>query len=270
MVETVYKIKGAPRIALLADLHGRPYDHIISSLQQHKPSLICLAGDFIYGSWPEDDVSPLVSQELILPFFRACATIAPTYFSLGNHEQMLDDADLAAIRSTGVVVLDNEWREIEVNGKRAVIGGLTSGYVTDYRAFRGEINSTERYPKKENLSGIGGAVTASQHQPDTAWLKDFAAQPGLKVCMSHHPEYFSLVPGEVELVISGHAHGGQIQLYNPFKREWRGVWCPGQGLWPRWTRGVYEGRLVVSAGLANTASVPRLFNPTEIVYLERP
>ena len=259
MVETIYKIAGAPRLALLADLHGRPYDHIISSLVAHHPSLVCLAGDFIYGSWPEGDRSPLDTQENVLPFFRACAEVAPTFLSLGNHEQMLDEQDLAAIRSTGVVVLDNSWEEKD----GVIIGGLTSVYVTDYRAFRATQDGAERYPKKEDLSGIGGAVTASQHQPETAWLSDFATQPGFHILLSHHPEYFPLVPPTIDLMLSGHAHGGQWRFFN------RGVWCPGQGLWPRWTRGVYEEkRLVVSAGLANTASVPRLFNPTEIVYLE--
>jgi len=69
--------------------------------------LICLAGDFIYGSHPVDDRSPLETQENVLPFFRACASLAPTFMSLGNHEQMLDAVDLERIRSTGVVVLDN-------------------------------------------------------------------------------------------------------------------------------------------------------------------
>ena len=264
MVETIYKIAGSPRLALLADLHGRDPAPVLSSLAAHRPSLICVVGDILYGSHPEGDRSPLETQENVLPFLSGCAAVAPTFLSLGNHEWMLDDADLAAIEATGVVVLDNEWREIEVNGKRIVIGGLTSGYVTDYRAFRDTQDGAERYPRKENLSGIGGAVTASQHVPDTDWLEDFASAPGFHILLSHHPEYFPLVRGEVELVISGHAHGGQWRFFN------RGVWCPGQGLWPRWTRGVYEGRLVVSAGLSNTASVPRLFNPTEIVYLESP
>ena len=111
---------------------------------------------------------------------------------------------------------------------------------------------------------IGGAVTASQHRPDTAWLDDFAAQPGLKVCLSHHPEYFPLIPRVVDLMLSGHAHGGQWRFFG------HGVWSPGQGFLPRWTKCVYEGRLVVSAVLANTASVPRPFNPTEVVYVESP
>ena len=129
MVETTYRIPGAPRLALLADLHGRDPAPVLSSLAAHRPSLICLAGDFIYGSHPVDDRSPLETQENVLPFFRACADLAPTFMSLGNHEQMLDDTDLDLISSTGVVVLDNTWTEW--NG--VVIAGLTSGYVTDYR-----------------------------------------------------------------------------------------------------------------------------------------
>ena len=265
MVETTYHIPGAPRLALLADLHGRPYDHIISSVATHRPSLVCVVGDILYGSHPEEDRSPLDTQENVLPFLTSCATIAPTFLSLGNHEWMLDEEDMERIAATGVVILDNCW--LERDG--LVIGGLTSGYVTDYRRFRATQSGTERYPKKEDLSGIGGAVTASQHVPDTDWLEDFASAPGFHILLSHHPEYFPLVPPTIDLMLSGHAHGGQIQLYNPFKREWRGVWCPGQGLWPRWTRGVYkEKRLVVSAGLSNTASVPRLFNPCEVVFVE--
>ena len=264
MVETVYRLPGSPRLALLADLHGRDPAPVLSSLAAHRPSLICVVGDILYGSHPEGDRSPLETQENVLPFLSGCAAVAPTFLSLGNHEWMLDDADLAAIEATGVVVLDNEWREIEVNGKRIVIGGLTSGYVTDYRRFRTTQDGAVRYPRKENLSGIGGAVTASQHQPETDWMEGFASAPGFHILLSHHPEYFPLVPSSIDLILSGHAHGGQWRFFN------RGVWSPGQGLWPRWTKGVYEGRLVVSAGLSNTASVPRLFNPTEIVYLESP
>lgn len=111
MVETTYRIPGAPRLALLADLHNHPFSSIISSLAAHRPSMICLAGDFIYGSHPVDDRSPLETQENVLPFFRACADLAPTFMSLGNHEQMLDAADLAAIAATGFTVLDNSWVE---------------------------------------------------------------------------------------------------------------------------------------------------------------
>lgn len=114
MVETVYTISSCPiSIALLGDLHGRPYDMVIGSLRDHHPQMIAIAGDIVYGSQPEDDnVSPLESQVNALPFLEGCVSIAPTYLSLGNHEWMLDDTDLDSIMSTGVTVLDNSWVEL--------------------------------------------------------------------------------------------------------------------------------------------------------------
>ena len=266
MVEPTYYLTGVPSLALLADLHGRDPAPVLSSLAAHRPSLVAICGDILYGSHPEDDMSPLDTQEHVLPFLSGCASIAPTFLSLGNHEWMLDNSDIREIKKTGVVVLDNDW--VEQNG--VVIGGLTSGYVTDYRHFRATQDSLERYPRKDTISGLGGAVTASQHKPETAWLQSFAAASGFHVLLSHHPEYFPLVPPSVDLVLSGHAHGGQWAYYSLRKKRMCGVWSPGQGFLPRWTKGVYEGRLVVSAGLANTASVPRIFNSCEVVYVESP
>ena len=272
MVETTYHIPNAPRLALLADLHGRPYDHVIASVRAHGPELICIAGDILYGSHPEDDVSPLTTQELVLPFLQSCAAIAPTFLALGNHEWMLLPSDLERISSTGVTVLDNTWTEW--NG--VVIAGLTSAYVTDYRRFLATLDDQERarvrYPKKETSEGLKGLRTASERLPDTAWLRSFAAASpdAFHVVISHHPEYYPLIPASVNLVLSGHAHGGQWAYYSIRRRRMCGVFAPGQGFWPRWTRGVYENRLVVSAGLSNTARVPRICNPCEIVFIESP
>ena len=283
MVETCYRLADAPGLALLADFHARPYQPVIRSLQKHRPGLICIAGDCFYGSRPQDGVSPLVSQPTVLPFLENCAAIAPTYLALGNHERWLDAEDLDGLRGTGVTVLDNGW--VEHGG--LVIGGLTSGYCMDYRRFRaGKTGRTsgsqkkDRYPAELHHTDYthrkSGRTSGSRktdrypaelhhtdytHRPDTGWLAAFAAAPGYHILISHHPEYFRLVPEGVELILAGHAHGGQIRLFG------RGVFAPGQGFWPKYTKGIYENRLIVSAGLTNTTSVPRLFNPTEIVYV---
>lgn len=235
---------------------------MLSSLRSRHPNLICITGDILYGSKPEGNVSPLQTQANVLPFLTACASLAPTFLSLGNHEWMLDQEDLDMIRSTGMTVLDNNWRSITVGGKEIILAGLTSGYVTDYRAFRAESGSPDRYPRQESISGIGGAVHARDHKPETEWLPTFAGQAGYHILLSHHPEFFPLIPDSVDLILSGHAHGGQWRIFG------HGVWSPGQGWWPKWTRGMYDGRLVVSTGLSNTTWIPRIGNPTEIVYLE--
>ena len=237
---------------------------MIASLHSHRPRIICITGDVLYGGRPEDDTSPVASQANVLPFLRSCATIAPTFLSLGNHEWMVDAEDLRLLYSTGVTVLDNELRSISIDGRKVVLAGLTSGYVTDYRVFRAESDGTVRYPRREDLYGIGGATRAAAHKPETDWIPSFTSQPGYKIILSHHLEYWPLLKDEnIDLILSGHAHGGQWRFFG------HGVWSPGQSWWPRYTTGVYEGKLVVSAGLSNTTWVPRLFNPTEVVYIER-
>ena len=62
-------------------------------------------------------------------------------------------------------------------------------------------------------------------------------------------------------ISSRHAHGGQWALFR------HGLFAPGQGLFPRYTAGVYEGRLAVTRGLANDVRGPRIGTPREVVYL---
>ena len=260
-IETTYSIPGVPSLALLADFHNGAPEPILASLQLHSPSLICICGDIIVGHRPEGDRSPLETQANVLLFLSACASIAPTFMSLGNHEWMVDQEDLAAITATAVTVLDNDWRSITVDGNEIILGGLTSGYVTDYRRFHATQPAEPRYPRREDLYGIGGV--RAEHKPDAEWLEEYCSSSGYHILLSHHPEYWATVRDmSIDLVLSGHAHGGQWRVFN------HGVWSPGQGFWPKWTRGVYEDRLVVSAGLSNTTWIPRFYNPTEIVYIE--
>ena len=83
---------------------------------------------------------------------------------------------------------------------------------------------------------------------------------------------------KVELVIAGHAHGGQWRFFG------QGLFAPGQGILPRFTGGLYRGRkhlrgqaaplssesplLLVSRGLGNQIRIPRLWNREELVYID--
>ena len=65
----------------------------------------------------------------------------------------------------------------------------------------------------------------------------------------------------LNLVLSGHAHGGHWRLFG------RGVYAPGQGLFPKYTAGVVDGVCVISRGLGDHTSIPRLFNEPELVMI---
>ena len=261
MVERTYKLNCPVSIALLADFHNGDPSPVISSLQAHRPDLIAIAGDIIYGSQPKSEELVVKEQKNVLPLVAGCASIAPTFLSLGNHEWCLHADDLALLASTGAVILDNTW--IKHDG--LVIGGLTSAFVTDYRRFVAalptDVKAEKRYPRKDSLSGIEGLRTATERVPEADWLEEYASVPGFHILLDHHPEHLPFIPQGIQLILSGHAHGGQWRVFN------HGVFAPGQGWWPKYTKGVYEGRLVVSAGLSNTTWVPRIGNPTEIVYI---
>lgn len=83
--------------------------------------------------------------------------------------------------------------------------------------------------------------------------------------MCHHPEYYPkyVKTLDIDLTVSGHAHGGQVRIGR------QGLYAPGQGLLPRLTGGFYDdGRLLVSRGLTNSTWAPRLNNPCELVLIQ--
>lgn len=232
--ETHYSVKTdkiitTKTIALVADLHSKPYGKIIDLLKSNCPNMIAIVGDVINH---DDDLYPL-------ELFHQCATIAPTFFSLGNHERKITKEQIHEISSTGAVVLDNNWVKVE----GFVVGGMTSAFVTEWR-------KTHKAILKYAL-------------PEVIWLNDFEKQAGYRILLDHHPENYKRVTKnrDIDLILSGHAHGGQIRILN------QGVYAPHQGFFPQYTSGVYDNRLIVSRGLSNIKLIPRLWNSTEIVFV---
>lgn len=165
------------------------------------------------------------SKENAYRFLMKASEIAPTVVSLGNHERYLTEEDEEVIRSAGVQILNNSSVEI----KGVLFGGI---------------------PSKQS-----GRI-------DHIFLEKFSRREGYKILLCHHPEYYkTIAPYNIDMVVSGHAHGGQIRVWN------RGIFSPGQGLLPKLTKGVYDNRLVVSAGCSNTAAIPRIGNPCEVVVV---
>ena len=268
------------RIALVTDLHDHPCEQLLDALHEQRPDVIAVAGDLLerfepddgefdafedldeqtrgypawkktlyhllyhldalYGQLHRTHRNDTESNANAYTFLNAASRIAPTYYALGNHERYIKDADRAAIAATGTILLDNAYTTTEVGGCTLRIGGLSS---------RGMLG-------------------------DTNWLRDFCndvaaeAKPFLKVLLCHHPEYYPWLEtvgiplGAIDLVLSGHAHGGQMCLLG------KPLFAPGQGFFPKLTGGVYDGRLIVSRGLSNTAHTPRINNLMELVMID--
>lgn len=259
MIDTYYDMFCPFPMALLTDFHDSDPIPILKSLEANKPPIILIAGDLIYRNQPDEHHLNIYKNSKRWGLLQGCVGIAPTYMSLGNHEWMLTAEDLEVIASMGVVVLENRW----VRVGNTVIGGLSSAFYTEYQAIRSEHPESGLYP----VSVL--SLSSRKIHPDIEWIADFEQTPGYKILLCHHPEYYPryLKDRKIYLILSGHAHGGQWRFYDPFHREWRGVYAPGQRFFPALTSGVHDGRLVISCGLSNTAFVPRIHNPEEIVYL---
>ena len=272
MIEKNYGISGDIflTIAHISDLHNKDGRQAIESMRNRKPDIIVITGDLVLRRRPTDDMLIVQSEKNVLPFLSECAQIAPTYMSLGNHEVMLNQDDLELISQTGVELLDNRF----VKTDKYVIGGLTSAYVSRYRR---ELEEMEAGEKAAEGTKAGRYLIPKpfwrprMQESDYAWLDTFVKVPRYRILLSHHPEYWCLeepmlINRNIDLVLSGHAHGGQFRLFG------QGFFAPGQGWFPKFTSGIHRGkygRMIISKGMANTVRIaPRLFNPTEVVYIE--
>ena len=216
--------------------------------------MIVIPGDLFYNKVPAEGAFVTQEQEAAVRLLEECTAVAPTFFSMGNHESLLCYEDWERIVRTGVRVLDNEWTQFE----NVWVGGVTSHMVMNRRAYVISHQINERYPGDLTMHA-GKEEGVEITEPDLSWVSP--VPKGYTILLDHHPEHFPMIPKEVDLIISGHAHGGQWRLFG------RGVYAFGQGILPKWTSGVYEGRMVVTRGLTNTARIPRINNPTEIVYI---
>lgn len=239
------KITVPLKIALITDFHDRDVSDIAKKVKIYQPDIILLAGD-IFERVEETLAAPIThpfvkkwrdfiamsdesydiqnSRELVTQL----GAIAPVYISRGNHELYYLPKDILAIVGTDAMLLDNNDTAITVKGMNIRIGGLSS-------------------------------------ESDLNWLERFSKQGGMKILMSHHPEYYTnFIKGREEdtfdLVVSGHAHGGQWRFFD------RGVYAPGQGLLPHATRGVH-GKHIISTGVSNSIFLRRINNAKEIVFI---
>ena len=229
-------------IAQVSDLHntefGEENTKLIELLSEVEPHIIVLTGDLIDSR--HTDI------EIALDFAGKAAQIAPVYYVSGNHEARVPEyEDLkTGLIEAGVTVLENQKAHITRDGERITLMGIQDpSFHTDY--LFGDAESISRQ-----------AISELQNESE-----DFT------VLLSHRPELFELyVDTGVDLVFSGHAHGGQFRL--PFIG---GLVAPNQGFLPKYDAGRFdEGNttMIVSRGVGNSIIPFRINNPPELVVVE--
>lgn len=299
-------VKNSLRIALAADLHDRPGGEVLKRLKQEQPDLILAAGDILerctegesqYTKAEMDAWQGLRKKNKIasgamktvmkigysmhekhefsegIEFLKEASEIAPVFYSPGNHEWYFTKEDQKVFSEKRIFLLENEdicWNLVEnrlVSEKERGHNSKTGNVMKNENNLksRSDLNNgcntgIENVPEK--IIRIGGLAT----RYDLDWLHAYATKPGYKILICHHPEYYRRYIKDTEwdtfdLIVSGHVHGGQWRIGR------HGVLAPGQGLFPKYCYGCYDKKLIVSAGLSNTACVPRFGNPTELVMI---
>lgn len=230
------------RIAHVSDLHnaqmGKNNEKLLSTLREAEPDIIAITGDLIDSRRTDTTIA--------LRFAEEAVKIAPCFYVTGNHEARLDDYDAFKNELTerGVVVLENECLVLERAAETITLLGVDDpSFETDY------------------LHGDANAVMQDQL---SALTSDDAA---FRILLSHRPELFdSYADHNVDLVLSGHAHGGQFRI--PFVG---GVIAPNQGLFPKYDGGRYAGDgtvMIVSRGIGNSLFPFRINNRPEVILVE--
>ena len=236
------RITGAERVLILSDLHEQARQAWTTRWLSQKPSLVVIPGDWLEAHSRHED-----GRRMALETVRILAEHCPVYYSLGNHEMgtrgnrpPCDDADVIASLSETTQRLCEQMTE------------------------QGAVLLHNRCVQHGSLC-IGGLTSAGGRGISHSLLGDMEKSSAFRLLLCHHPEYYSnYVKGrDIDLTVSGHAHGGQWRLFG------LGIYAPGQGLFPRYTSGFYdENRLLVSRGLAGRYPIPRFGNCRQSILLE--
>lgn len=220
------------KVALLSDLHVGPYkgggwvEEVVEKTNKQKPDLVLLLGDYVFGYLGEAEDLNALA-ELSAPL--------GVFAVLGNHdfEAELPDEIKNKLQALGITVLIDSSAEIKISDEKFFC-----------------------------LAGVndlwnGGVVSETVNScPDET-----------VILMSHNPDaVFNIESSKVALIVSGHAHGGQIRL--PFVGSVSSV---PTVLSKEYSKGLFDfsgTKLFVTSGLGETGPRARLFNPPEIVILE--
>ena len=220
------------RIVQISDLHnakfGKNNQKLVDRIRECEPDMIVLTGDLVDSNHTNVDRAVQFVDEIV--------KICPVYYVTGNHEYWLEASEydelMSGLTGAGAVILDDQVVEVSRGDAKFRLVGLGDRSLSD---------------------GTLGTLLNDERE--------------FTVVLAHEPQYLARYAGTgVDLVLSGHAHGGQFRL--PFVG---GIVAPDQGFLPEYTAGEYYmngTEMIVSRGLGNSVIPVRLFNYPEIVCVE--
>ena len=245
-------------VAVIADIHAcDPWmsaDRISAIVEQTNAlgaDIIVLMGDYLGTTrFVTAHVEPEAVAARLVPLTAPLGVFA----ILGNHDYWADRAVqkdptiephmAKALRAAGIPVLINASKRLTKDGKAFWVAGLADQLALLAGAAYG----------RKRLQGL--------HAIDKT-LRQIPAEDAV-ILLAHEPDIFSKLDDRVSLSLSGHTHGGQIDLLG-----WRPVSASsGSKRFPAGHFAVEGRHLIVSKGLGVTGVPVRVGCWPEILLLD--
>ncbi len=233
------KLTAEVRLAVVTDFHSSDNaDDVVAMVASCAPDAVLLVGDMF-----DDDIANRPTERT-LSLMRQLSAQYPCYYVSGNHEAWTGEMDALyqQTEEAGVTVLRMSSGVLTVRGQRIALCGIPDPYEM---VFSGAPDTEEQL--RQALEDVDSA--------------DFT------VLLAHRPELLAkYAQFPLDLVVSGHAHGGQVRIPGVLN----GLYAPNQGWFPKLAGGAYtqDGTtLIVSRGLAVRTRLPRIFNRPEVVLV---
>lgn len=232
------------KIAHISDFHNAKLKNnnadLVALIKDAQPDIIAITGDLVDSRHTDVDVSIDLARELV--------KIAPCYYVPGNHESRIENEYNTlkqALTDFGVTILCDSKTTLEKNGQTFTIIGIEDPM------FVIEKDSVE-----STCEVIRGKLEPLSKENE-----------GYTILLSHRPEAFEeYVSAGVDLALTGHAHGGQMQI--PFVG---GLIAPNQGFFPKYSEGLHQKdktSMVISRGIGNSLCPLRVNNRPELILIE--
>lgn len=221
------------KIVQISDFHNTSFGvknkRLLKKIKNEKPDMLVITGDLVDSN--------RVNISVAVDFVEEAVKICPVYYVTGNHERSLPETQrkelFEKLEQAGAVLLLDKTTEIRREDASFTLIGLDDSSIYDNTLLK---------------------------------LTEEIEEEQFRLVLAHEPQgirHYAL--GGADLVLCGHAHGGQFRI--PFIGP---VYAPGQGFFPKLTNGEHESgdtKMIISRGLGNSVIPVRLFNDPEIVVV---